>query len=192
MKDSNISTDNYFIVTLTFTRFLNKQMPSNNCTQFVLHCHNRHSNLLHKTYQVLNKQSKHTLTTKINLKHNPNFPRYKHKSTGRQVLDFNYQMFNIHNNQININSLGIHLPIPSYLDGLQSKKHQTTIDINQDDTQLELTNIRIAPYDNEYTIELIYVKADYWYKPRHLRPSSYDAADKNSTFRYLPMSPYTW
>ena len=92
------------------------------------------------------------------LKSKPKLPKYKHKIDGRSTLEFSYIMFNIQNNQININSLDIHIDVPKYLKGMTSKKQQTNIYLDEEDSPLELINIRIVPVNGEYNIELIYTK----------------------------------
>lgn len=91
-------------------------------------------------------------------KSKPKLPNYKHKIDGRSTLKFSYIMFNIQNNQININSLDIHIDVPKYLKGMTSKKQQTNIYLDEEESPLELISIRIVPVNDEYNIELIYTK----------------------------------
>ena len=91
-------------------------------------------------------------------KSKPKLPNYKHKVDGRSKLEFSYLMFNIQNNQININSLGIHIGVPKYLKGITSKKQQTNIYLDEEESPLEMFNIRIVPVNGEYNIELVYTK----------------------------------
>ena len=91
-------------------------------------------------------------------KSKPKLPHYKHKIDGRSALEFIYSMFYIKNNKIHINSLDIHIDVPKYLKGMTSKKQQTNIYLDEEDSPLELINIRIVPVNDEYNIELIYTK----------------------------------
>ena len=91
-------------------------------------------------------------------KSKPKLPNYKHKIDGRSSLEFNCIMFNIQNSQIHINSLDIHIDVPKYLKGMTSKKYQTNIYLDEEESPLELINIRIVPANGEYNIELIYTK----------------------------------
>ena len=87
----------------------------------------------------------------------PKLPKYKPKTTGRFQLAFSYQEFNIKNNQIHINSCGIHIPIPSHLKGLQKPIKLT--DLTSPEPKLALQQIRIIPLKTkQYTIELVYTK----------------------------------
>ena len=92
-------------------------------------------------------------------KSKPKLPNYKHKIDGRSSLEFIYGMFYIQNSQIHINSLDIHIDVPKYLKGMTSKKRtHGIINIDKEESPLELINIRIVPTNGEYNIELIYTK----------------------------------
>lgn len=114
--------------------------------------------LLYQNITSYKQSTKEFFKNKTKFKAQPKLPKYKNKTKGRLTLDFSYAMFSIKNNSIFINSLGIELPIPSYLKGIQKKKRQTTFTLDEEEPTLELQQIRIVPTNGSYTIELIYTK----------------------------------
>ena len=117
--------------------------------------------LLYQNITSYRQSTKEFFNNPTKFKAQPKLPKYKNRTKGRLTLDFNYTMFIIQNNSIIINSLGIELPIPTYLKGIQKKKNQTTFsldELDESNSTLELQQIRIVPTNNSYTIELIYTK----------------------------------
>ena len=114
--------------------------------------------LLYQDITSYKKSTKEFFNNPKKFKSKPKLPKYKNRNKGRITLDFGCNMFFIKNNSIFINSLGIELPIPSYLKGLQKKKSQNIFNLDEEEPTLELQQIRIVPTNGSYTIELVYIK----------------------------------